>query len=137
MKETARLSQPMRNVIKWLLHYPKVRIMWTRGPERPRFNMYWASEAARLHMIGTCEVLKDFLGDMETGKSEPRWGKPLDGTPRLTRQTFRALRKRRLVRAVERRVPTRGMSDMYYYQLTAEGKQAASSLSLIRGKGNS
>jgi len=37
-----------------------------------------------------------------------------------------------LIQATEKRVPIKGMTDMYYYQLTAEGKQAATGLALIK-----
>lgn len=128
------LSPAMVSVIRWLLHYPQLRVSWTRSSSsRPRFTAYWCDEQARQHMIKTCSNLDALFGNMQTEKTEPRWGKPLEGgTPRLTSQTFHALRQRRLVRAVERRVPRKGLSDMYYYQLTAEGKQAASDLTLIK-----
>lgn len=124
----------MLAIIQWLLHYPGLRIQWTGGSDRPRFNTYWSSEQARQHMIKTCGNLEALFGDFHTEKTEPRWSKPLEGgTPRVTRRTFKALRRRGLVRAVEKRVPKPGWSNMYYYQLTAEGKQAAADLTLIKG----
>ena len=129
----ANLTDPMRSVVRWLLHYPHLRITWTGGVERPHWSAYWCNERARQHMIKTCAALEGFVGPMQTEKTEPRWGKPLDEeTPRLTSQTFHALRKRKLIRAVEKRVPRKGLSNMFYFQLTAEGKQAASDLRLIK-----
>jgi hypothetical protein len=128
-----KVSEHMQAIIVWLLHYPGIRIQWTGGRDRPRFNSYWANERARQMMIKTCSDLQPLFGNLHTEKTEPRWSKALEGgTPRVTRRTFHALRRRGLVRAVEKRVPKAGWSNLYYYQLTSEGKQVAASLILIK-----
>lgn len=123
----------MRAVLRWLFHYPDIRISWTGEKEsRPRWTAYWSSEASRQMMIKTCADLKGLFGDMQTEKTNPRREPLNEGTPRITTPTFRALRRRKLIRAVERRVPRKGLTDMWYFQLTAEGKQAATGLKLIK-----
>jgi hypothetical protein len=125
------LTPAMLDVLRWLFKHPGLRIGWTKSKtHRPAFTAWWESEAARQHMIGVC---KDLLDDYEIEKRmTARLGRNGGGTPDLTRSTFFALLRRGLIRAVEKRVPIKGMTDMYYYQLSAEGKQAATGLTLMK-----
>lgn len=97
---------------------------------RPQFNYYWASEAARQQMIETTRDLVLFApGDARrTAKETAPRRSPQGETPQVTRRTFHALLRRKLIRAVEKRVPRKGLSDMFYYQLTAEGKAAVTGM---------
>lgn len=125
------LTPSMHEVLRWLFKHPGLRIGWTGSKtHRPSFTAWWESETARQHMIGVC---KDLLGDHNIEKrTAARLGRNGGGTPNLTRSTFFALLRRGLIRAVEKRVPIKGMTDMYYYQLTAEGKQAATGLTIVK-----
>lgn len=114
------LTRRMRAVVEWLLAYPTVTIQAVSDVERPMWTTAWVSEEARQHMIAVSADLGIPIS------VDPRRGRPIDGpTPKLTTQTFRALLERGLIRAVARRVPREGWSDMYYYQLTPDGKMAA------------
>lgn len=131
-----KVTQPMSNVLRWLFEHPNIRITWTGdNSSRPAWSARWASEDARQHMIKTFSDLAkvNFIHDIDVAKQTgARLSRNQGGTPPLARPTFFGLLKRGLIRAVEKRIPMKGFTEMYYYQLTAEGKQAATGLRLIK-----
>jgi len=134
-KLTTPLTPAMNEVVQWLFNHPGLRISWTGAKSsRPMFTSWWASEAARTHMIDTFRKLDAAGLCSDHGvkeKTEARHGRNQGGTPPLTRPTFFGLLDRGMIRAVEKRLPIKGMTEMYYYQLTAKGKQLATGLQVL------
>ncbi len=135
MTDTKRPTPPMLEVLRWLFRHPHLRISWTGGKDRPAFTAWWASEDARQHMIATFSKM-DEIGLMSDdgvkAQTLARGGRNEGGTPTVTLPIVKGLLRRRLIRVVEKRRPMRGFSRMFYLQLTAEGKQAATGLTLYK-----
>ena len=128
LKPAFRLSFAQKWVVIWLRWYPQVKIVCTEGSVRVNFNYRWANEDARQNMKS---VMAD-LGDSRECP-EPIWGKPLDiPTPRLTRQTFEALCRRKLIEVAELQPPVRYIAGKYFYQLSDEGIKAADTFLLAK-----
>lgn len=121
MSYCGTLSASQRAILRWLMAYPNLRIVWhPKSNWRPYWPSMWASEEARQHMVRTMDALGG-----SAWQTEPRWRPDGGGTPRLTTQTFHALRRRGLIRAVARRLPTPTIAEMYYWQITPDGRRAA------------
>ena len=125
------MSGPQRIVLGWMLSYPGVKVGWYGDADRPTWTAYWCDESARQHMVG---VMADLGGDARF--TAPRWKPATGATPRITKQTWRALLSRGLVQVVSRRKPAEGLSQMDYYQISPAGRRAfLSSGAKARGDG--
>jgi hypothetical protein len=90
-KATITVSDTQWEVIEWLFNYPNVYLVWhNMFDTRVYWNVSWADEESRLHMIG---VLNEMGVGTISQQAKPRV-KPLEGgTPRCTFQTFKSLVK--------------------------------------------
>jgi hypothetical protein len=120
-----KLSSWQRDVIAWLLFYPAVHIL-SFPSGRPRWSASWSSEEGKKHMVSVMRDLADPLGSSDIAKQTISRRTPqVDRTPRLMQQTFNSLLQRGLIEGKKRRLPAKGWSDMFYYQLSARGKELA------------
>lgn len=114
-----RLSAKQEAVLRWLVAYPGVELVYTPG-YRAGWTATWMNAAARASLVHVGEAL-----GLELNLAIPRSAGHEGGTPHVTSGTLDALIKRKLLR------PTKAHDETTYYQISRQGIAALLSLQVV------
>jgi hypothetical protein len=122
------ITNAMKAVLHWMYSYDGVMIQAVDDNDWPMWTASWANDEAKKHM----EMVMDDLMGLSNEIKIKRDKRISQGTPKLSKPTFKGLLARGLIKATKRRVPRRGWSNMLYYQLTEEGRAEVTGLRLVQ-----